>query len=102
MNKAGVFNSGICTSSDLEKNIILEILKLTSAYSTALKDLSPSIVCNALYNLASTYSTFYNNTKILSESDISKRDSYLSLSKLVLDKLKQGLDILAIDVPEKM
>ncbi|MBP3631004.1 MAG: arginine--tRNA ligase, partial [Clostridia bacterium] len=102
LNKAGVFNSGICTSSDLEKNIILEILKLTSAYSTALKDLSPSIVCNALYNLASTYSTFYNNTKILSESDISKRDSYLSLSKLVLDKLKQGLDILAIDVPEKM
>ena len=102
LNKAGEFEEKISTSSQLEKDIILEILKLINAYSTALKELSPSIICNALYNLASAYSTFYNNTKVLSEPDKGTRDSYLSLSKLVLDKLKQGLDILAIDVPEKM
>ncbi len=102
LNKVDEFDAKICTSSDLEKNIILEILKLINSYATALKELSPSVVCNALYNLASSYATFYNNTKILSEMDNNKRNSYLALSKLVLDKLKQGLEILAIDVPEKM
>ena len=102
LSKAGDFEKKITTSSELEKGIILEILKLINAYSSALKELSPSIICNALYNLASAYSTFYNNTKVLSQTDKSIRDSYLSLSKLVLDKLKQGLDILAIDVPAKM
>ncbi len=102
LNKAEGFERKISTTSILEKNIVLEILKLTNSYMTALKELSPSVLCNALYNLASAYSTFYNNTKILSEADKVKRDSYLSLSKLVFEKLKQGLDVLAIDIPEKM
>ncbi len=100
--KAGDFTQTFCTGSQEEKNILIAMLKLADAYSIALQEKSPSVICNALYNLASAYSTFYNNTKILSEPDQNKRNSYLTLSKLVYNKLCEGLNILAIDVPNKM
>ena len=56
----------------------------------------------SLYNLASAYSLFYNNIKVLSEKDETKKKSYLALSKVVLKALKLGLNTLGIDMPNKM
>ena len=102
LQKAGNFSECVSFVTPAIKNITLNILKLTEAYSLALTNLSPSLICNALYNLASAYSTFYNDTKIISEPDPEKRNTYLTISKLVYQKLVQGLKILAIDFPDKM
>ena len=89
-------------STQEEKNIIMNIFKVLDCYEICYQDKSLNALCNNLYNLASAFSTFYNNIKILSEQDEKKRISYLTLSKLVLDILSQGLYVLAIDIPERM
>lgn len=102
LQKAGDFNYNITNLSLNETKMIIEILKMIDSLYLAVNNYSPSLVCTSVYNLASAYSTFYNNVRILSEQDLAKKESYLSLSKLVLTYIEKGLDLLAISVPEKM
>lgn len=85
-----------------EKNIILQILKFIDSLETAYKEYSLNAICMALYDLCASYSNFYNNIKILTESDVNKKQSYLNLSQLVLKVIEIGAYILAFDIPEKM
>lgn len=102
LNKAKENAGEICISTNEEKQIIIDILKLLDSYETCYKELSLNSLCNAVYCLASSFSTFYNNYKILTEKDDKQRKSYLALSKLVLLIMQQALNVLAIDIPEKM
>ncbi len=85
-----------------ERNIVVSMIKLYESYNQAFNDNSLNSVCLALYNLASAYSQFYNNVKVLSEKDDNKRRSYLSLSKAVRNALVLGLNTLGIEAPERM
>ena len=66
------------------------------------KDNSLSLLCTELYNFASSFSKFYNDTRILTEADEQKKNSYLALCSLVLKAIKQASSVLAFDIPEKM
>lgn len=85
-----------------ERNIIISMIKLYESYNQAYNDNSLNSVCMALYNLASSYSQFYNNVKVLKEENVNKRKSYLTLSKAVRNALVLGLNTLGIDAPERM
>ena len=54
-----------------------------------------------LIKLATTYSEYYNNYKILSD-DIDERNSRIYLIKIVSEILKTGCNLLGIEMPEKM
>ena len=102
LSKAGEFTDKIVVADEYSKEILVNILKLNESLELAHKNLCPSFICTSVYNLASSYSRMYNNVRMLSEQDKVKRDSYLSLSKLVYKKICLALDLLAISVPEKM
>lgn len=102
LNKANLEGGEFFISNDEEREIIRSILKLNSSYEICYKEKSLSSLCSATYNLASAFSTFYNNHSVLNESDINIKQSYISLLRLVKNKLKQALNVLAIEIPEKM
>ena len=77
-------------------------LKFIDSLDIAYKDNSLNAICMALYDLCASYSNFYNNIKILTETDNNKKQSYLNLSALVLKVVEIGAYILAFDIPEKM
>ena len=83
-------------------SIIMQIVKLNSAYQICFEEKSLNALCLATYDLASAFSTFYNNTHVLKEKDKQVRRSYLGILSLVKKALVQALDVLAIEVPEKM
>lgn len=85
-----------------EKNILMSILKLISAYNICYEENSLNTLCSSVYDLASAFSTFYNNHHILNEKDIDKKRSYISLCKLVRKSMSQAMGVLAIDIVEKM
>ena len=89
-------------SCDEEKKILMAILKLNSAYQICFEEKSLNTLCLSAYELASAFSTFYNNHHILNEKNEQKRKSYLSLITLVKKALVQALYVLAIEIPEKM
>lgn len=85
-----------------EKNIALNLVKLYDSFTTAYNENSLNSLALAVYNLAASFSQFYNNIKVLKEKDEKKRKSYLSLSRVVLNAITLALDTLGIDTPKRM
>jgi len=61
----------------------------------------PNFLCNYLYELAGKFTSFYENCPVL-KADDATRASRLALCDLTARVLKQGLDVLGIEVVEQM
>ena len=85
-----------------QRAIAINFLKLQESYLQAYKTSSISQICASLFDFASSYSKFYNDTRILTEKDDKLKNSYIALSYFVLKVIKQASFVLAFDIPEKM
>ena len=104
-NKADVseFSTDIAIIEPQEKALALKLLQLEDVIDAVISECTPNLLCNYLYELASLYMSFYEACPILKEginSDV--KASRLALCKLVSQTLKQGLDILGIEVMDRM
>lgn len=88
--------------TDTEKEIILLLMEKNNILHKAYNNKDLSSIADYLYNLTSLFSRFYEANHILTESDEKKKESWLTLTKLVKETNEELLDILAIEVPEKM
>jgi arginyl-tRNA synthetase len=61
----------------------------------------PNFLCNYLFELAGKFTAFYENCPVL-KAEEAVRDSRLALCDLTARVLKQGLDVLGIEVVEQM
>ncbi|MBP2705625.1 arginine--tRNA ligase [Microbispora sp. RL4-1S] len=85
-----------------ERALALQLLGF-GAVVGAVADLSePHRLCNYLFDLAQAFTSFYESCPVLKADDESVRQSRLALSALTLRVLLQGLDLLGIEVPERM
>ncbi len=106
LKKAGIDYSeklklnGIYT--DAERELALLIALSAETYSKAFDEMAPCVLCDNAYNLASVFSRFYHDNRILGEEDEAKRSSWLALSLLTRRVITKQLDILAIDYVENM
>lgn len=100
--KAKFDDSDVEVSNQDERNIVLALLKLISSYQICYEAYSMNSLCFATFDLASAFSTFYNNHKILTEEDIKKKKSMLSICLLVKKSLEKALWTLGIESVEKM
>ncbi|CAN5400879.1 arginine--tRNA ligase [soil metagenome] len=66
-----------------------------------LNDFRPNILANYLFELANAFHTFYEACPVL-KADEPVRSTRLALCELTARTLRQGLDLLGIQVPEKM
>jgi arginyl-tRNA synthetase len=86
-----------------EKALALKLLQLEEVIDAVISESMPNLLCNYLYELASLYMTFYEACPILKEGiDNEIKQSRLALCLNISKTLKQGLDILGIDVMERM
>ncbi len=86
-----------------EKALALKLLQLSETVDLVAKEAMPHLLCTYLYDLASSYMTFYEACPILKEGvETDIRTSRLNLSKQVADTIKYGLDLLGIEVMDKM
>lgn len=85
-----------------QRKIAVNFIRLQESYLSSYKESSLSSLCTALFEFASSFSKFYNDTRIVSEKDDKKRNSYLALCLLVLKSLRQAAGVLAFEIPEKM
>jgi arginyl-tRNA synthetase len=91
----------IMISEEAERRLALQLLQFGETLPTILVDLRPNVLCLALYELANSFHRFYEQCPIL-KADGEVRQSRLALAELTARVLKQGLDLLGIQVPEKM
>jgi len=81
----------------------LKLLQFSEVVKQVADDCAPNVLCAYLYELASEYMSFYEACPILKEGvDEQTRGSRLQLCQLVARTLSTGLDLLGIEVMERM
>ena len=90
-------------STNEERKLALVLLYFGETLEQVAAQGYPHILCNYLYNLASSYMVFYEHCPIL-KKDVPPtiKMSRLILSKTTSQILKKGLNLLGIEVMEKM
>jgi arginyl-tRNA synthetase len=85
-----------------ERDLSLALLGFGDAVASSLSSLSPSRLCTYLYDLATTFTGFYENCPVLKAPTDELRLSRLALSDLTARVLDQGLALLGISAPDQM
>lgn len=88
--------------SEKEQILIQKLLDFESVVKRAGSDYSPALIANYTFDLAKEYNQFYHDTTILKEEDAQKRQFRLVLSACVARVIKTAMDLLGIEVPERM
>lgn len=91
--------------SKLQENEAIETIKLLYRFNEVIENAAtknePSIVARYLIDVAQNFSTFYNEHKILTE-DKTIQDARLALTYAVGTVLEIGVNLLGMEMPEKM
>lgn len=84
-----------------ERELALRILGFESAVLDTIERYSPHRLCTYLYELATTFTAFYEHCPVLKADDVT-RASRLALCDLTARVMNRGLGLLGIDTPEQM
>lgn len=105
--KAGVsqdnLQGDVIIQSPQEKALAIRLLQFSEVLDQVARDAMPHLLCTYLYDVAGLYMSFYEACPVLKEGVSDElRQSRLRLCHLVARTLEQGLDLLGIEVMQKM
>jgi arginyl-tRNA synthetase len=89
-------------SVDQERSLMLEVTRFPDVVERAIALRAPNHVAEYAFELAGAFNRFYEACHILNEPDATRRGSWLSLAALTRRVLVEALDLLGIEVPERM
>lgn len=95
-------NGNIELVHDKERSLAIRLAQFDETIVTVANDGLPHILCNYLYDIATLFSSFYENCPILTAESSNEKQSRLKLAALTAKTLKTGLDMLGIKTVEKM
>ncbi len=87
--------------SDAERKLSRKLLFFPLALKQATRELKPHFLCTYLYELATEFSSFYNQEKVMID-DVEAKELRLLLCASTQSVLKTGLNLLGIDTLEEM
>lgn len=102
LDKASYEMGGEIIISDVDRSLYLMLCELPEIIENAARNYTPHVICDHAYKLAQAFSSFYGNTHILSEENVVQKQSWLILSAMVLAQLELMLDLIGVNVPERM
>ena len=85
-----------------ERALIQRLLEYPATVRAAGDDFSPALICNYAYALACDFNSFYHDLSILNEPDARKKALRLLLAKTVAKVLNRAMELLGIEMPERM
>ena len=85
-----------------EITLIQALADFPAVVKTAGETYSPALIANYVYDLVKTYNQFYHDCSILKEENTAVRSLRLTLSAVTARVVKTGMNLLGIEVPERM
>ena len=92
----------ILVAEPAERTLALRLLGFGAAVHAVVATAEPHKLAAYLFDVASTFTTFYEQCPVLRADDEATRQSRLALSALTLRVLTTGLGLLGVPVPERM
>jgi arginyl-tRNA synthetase len=85
-----------------ERALALRLLGFGAALTQLAETAEPHRLCTYLFDVASLFTTFYEECPVLKAESESLRLSRLALCALTLEALSSGLGLLGVPVPARM
>ena len=92
----------ISTLEPAEREALFLINSYANKLQEAAKEYSPAVIANYAYDLAKEYNQFYQSIPIFNESDATKLKFRIAFSTIVAEAIKKSMNLLGIQVPERM
>ena len=89
-------------NSKIDRDVIICLLNLRSVLTKSINVKSLNDIAEHLYKITNLYNNFYSNNHVLTEENKTLQESWLVLTKVIYDNNLKLLNILGIEVPEKM
>jgi len=105
LQKAGAFEMEVSQQLELiksEKEVIKTLSRFPFVLEEAARNYAPSILTSYCYELVKMYNQFYQNVKILTETNLEIRSNRLILSKNINQVIEKSLHLLGIHAPKRM
>ena len=93
--------TSVILAEPAERDLAKRLCQFAEVVPTVLNDFRPNILANYLFETANSFHAFYEACPVL-KSDEPARSSRLALCGLTARVLQRGLDLLGIEVPERM
>jgi arginyl-tRNA synthetase len=84
-----------------ELNLAKKLLQFGETVPTVLHEFRPNLLANYLFETANAFHAFYEACPVLKSNGVT-RHSRLVLCEATARVLKQGLDLLGVEAPERM
>lgn len=94
--------SGYDGLNEFENDLLKEIVRFPEVIEQAAAEYDPSHLANYCYELAKMYHRFYHEVRILSAETEAAKQFRLVLSKQVAEILSTAMNLLGIQMPERM
>ena len=85
-----------------EKELIMQLSNFKDVVEKAAETLSPAQVANYVYDLVKTYNSFYQNNPVMTLEDENAKQFKLQISDLTAKTIKKSLNLLGINVVNRM
>ncbi len=89
-------------NSDIDRQVIIGLLNLRSVLTKSMNTKSLNDITDYLYKITNLYNNFYSNNHVLTEENKELQESWLTLTSVIYENNSKLLNILGIDVPERM
>ena len=94
--------AAVTLDAPAERALALELLRFAEALDMTVADYRPNQLTAYLYDLANRYSTFFEQCHVLRAENDALRQSRLLLCDLTARTIQKGLELLGINVVERM
>ncbi len=89
-------------TAEVERRLMLRLLQLPDVIERSVELRAPNHLAEYAYQVAAAFSTFYESCHILSTPDPQQQASWLTLVAVTRRTLELLLDLLGIEVPDRM
>lgn len=114
VRSSGVVRDAVAQGNDLSKrsnyvnltseenDLVQRLYEFPKNVEEAAANYDPSVIANYVYDVARSFNRFWVNCSILKENDADIRLFRLQLSQLTATTLQRAMDLLGIEMPERM
>ncbi|MCP3928766.1 MAG: arginine--tRNA ligase [Bacteroidetes bacterium] len=88
--------------ASIERDLIIQVYTFPEIIQEAAEQYDPSTVANYCYNLAKTFHRFYHDYSIMKAETEGAKAFRLKLIKAIAVTLQNGMELLGIEMPERM
>ena len=105
LRKGGLLNNDFSVSitiTEKEKEIIKHLKEFPMIVKLAGENYSPAGIINYVYDLVKSYNSYYQSVSIIKINKKEIKNFRMNLSKMVAITIKNSMNLIGIELPEKM